>query len=375
MSNLRGLLGNATTDIAGVSSGGIGRLLQGETYYYAPTQCSQCDQYDDYLPTFYGAAGAGSSVTSCPGSVCPCGGIPAYNSYFYCCWRVPGSPTGTGTTVVTFELWGGGGGGAGVCCCGLAVPAGSGSYARKTLTGIASGTAFDLFIAPSTCRCHLACNEFRPYEGGMGCIGPRGCKTYVVQITNLTGVALTNFCAEGGLGGVAKCWGGDGGGRADQGRWCGQICDFRTLLHTAHDQAICDGFGGTAGVVGLNTSCIGCCAMFYGADYGAPGVPGAFMMNCYHYWHHNKAWIPYPGGLVNEQGGWIIYGLYGQCTTCGYCSQCSAAMRLGFGGSTYCGGGSPVPGLGAGPTTSNGGSCCCGSSGYPGAIRITVNWI
>lgn len=367
MARLRTLLGTVDTKRVGVNSGGIGRLRGGETTYFSAH--------------WGGASDASSTVSAGCHNKDTCGGICNYNAYFYCCWRVPGYP-GAGTTAVTFELWGGGGGGAGACCCSMATPAGAGAYARKTLIGIASGTAFDLFIAPPTERCHCCYNEYAPglVGGTMHCIGPRGCKTYVVQTTNLTGVALTNFCAEGGHGGKAGCFAGE---------WEGFVCHFRTGLTTMSGyctnlgvggyvsaaSSFKQGFGGHSDVVGLNTSCVGCCAMFYGADYGAPGLPGAIMYTCIdsESFCANKAWIPYPGGLVNEQGGYLLHqGLH--CTTCGFCMQCQSAAMVGFGGqcSDY---GGYTPGMPAGPTVANAGGCCCGGWGNAGAIRITVTYL
>ena len=323
MANLRELLGSSDTNFTGIHSGGIGRLREGQVTYFKAHMCGSCNESD---------------FTCCQA---PAGDYTSgYNNFSYCCWKVPAYP-GTGTTVVTFEIWGGGGGGAGACCCSYGVPAGAGAYAYKTVVGVASGTVYNLCIGSITCRV--------PESTGL-----TGCKSYI------TGIGLTNFCAEGGVNGCSwcQCWwgyGNDGLG----------YCHFKTAIGAS------EGFGGRNDIVGLNTSCVGCCAVYYGADGGAYGLPGAYGLFCHERRCHNKFYIPYPGGLVNQQGGYITWV---QCenSTCGYMAQCAAAGEVGFGGHSHM---NYVPGFAGVSAVTCASSCCCGTQGWAGAARITVRWV
>ena len=124
-------------------------------------------------------------------------------------------------------------------------------------------------------------------------------------------------------------------------------------------------------IVGLNTSCVGCCSLYYGADGGAYGLPGAYGLNCTNNRHWNRHYIPYPGGLVNQQGGHIIMAQTSD-TTCGYCVQCQAASFVGFAGHVDIG---YVPGLGGPSAVTSSSSCCCGTQGWAGAVRVTVRYL
>ena len=323
MANLRTLLGSSDTNFTGIHSGGIGRLREGQTTYFSAHMCGTCESQEETLC----AAPAGDTTMG-------------YNNYSYCCWKVPSYP-GTGTTTITFELWGGGGGGAGACCCSYGIPGGAGAYAYKTVTGVTSGTVYNFCIAGITCRV--------PEH-----IGRDGCKTYVV------GTGLTNFCAEGGNKGCtfcACCLEGPG------------ICHFKTSIGSTDSPK--DGYGGFMDIVGLNTSCVGCCSIYYGADGGAYGLPGAYGLNCTNNRHWNKHYIPYPGGLVNQKGWHIIVAQTGD-TTCGYCVQCQAASFVGFAGHLDIG---YVPGLGGPSAVTNSTGCCCGTQGWAGAVRVTVRYL
>jgi hypothetical protein len=72
----------------------------------------------------------------------------AENGGSCCLWTVP-----TGTKWFAIEVWGGGGGGAGACSCGAGWPGGSGSYARKIITGLSGGEEFTVCAAGSNCCC------------------------------------------------------------------------------------------------------------------------------------------------------------------------------------------------------------------------------
>jgi hypothetical protein len=319
MANLRELLGSSDTNFTGIHSGGIGRLREGQVTYFMANMCGSCSDYE---------------VTACqaPAGDCTLG----YNNFNYCCWKVPSYP-GVGTTTITFEIWGAGGGGAGACCCAYGIPGGAGAYAYKTVTGVTSGTPYNFVIGSPTCRVPSV-------------VGLDGCKTFV------TGIGLTNFCAEGGVKGCSFCITAfPGNGK----------CNFKTAIGAS------EGFGGNNNIVGLNTACVGCCSIYYGADGGAPGLPGAYALMCHERRCFNKHYIPYPGGLVNQQGGYIIAN---QCenSTCGYFAQCLAAGEVGFGGhSEY----NYVPGFGGPSAVVCAGGCCCGTQGWAGAVRVTVRYV
>lgn len=319
MANLRTLLGTSDTNFTGIHSGGVGRLREGQVTYFMAHMCGSCNSYEG---------------TCCQA---PAGDYTmGYNNFSYCCWKVPSYP-GAGTTVVTFEIWGGGGGGAGGCCCGYGIPGGAGAYAYKTVIGVSSGTVYNFCIGTIGCR--------TPDPNGFD-----GCKTYV------TGIGLTNFCAEGGKRGCFFC--------ACNMTGLG-LCHFKTAIGAS------EGFGGNQDIVGFNTSCVGCCALYYGADGGAVGLYGAYQLNCTQCRGWNKFFIPYPGGLVNQQGGWVAWQ---QCenSTCGYFAQCAAAGEIGFGGpfeQNY------VPGLGGPSAVVCAGGCCCGTQGFAGAVRVTVRYV
>jgi hypothetical protein len=62
-----------------------------------------------------------------------------------CLFTIP-----AGVTWLGVELWGGGGGGAGHCCCKSGWPGGSGSYARKIMTGLTAGAQYTMCAAGTT---------------------------------------------------------------------------------------------------------------------------------------------------------------------------------------------------------------------------------
>lgn len=249
-------------------------------------------------------------ITAQCGATCD-GYTSNYGYYDYPDWKVPAN-----TTEIIFEIWGGGGAGGAGCCCTRAVPGGSGAYAWKKLTGsqVVPGCSYSMEIAQPSARTGNSC-------------GDPGKKTYI------TGFGLSNFCAEGGHGGCSCCF------------MC--CCTWATLC------CVC---------------CNGPCALYYGADGGAYGNPGAGSMWCEsnHCW--NKQMLPYPGGLVNGKGGWLPTT---QCadTGCGYCNYHFGVAQLGWGGSysdkNY------VPGVGAPSAWVCGGGCCYGQMGNPGMIRIS----
>lgn len=244
-----------------------------------------------------------------------CQYVPDSTNYQHCMaqWCAP-----TGTTEITFEIWGSGGGGAGSCCCQQGQPGGSGAYAKKTVYGTLGGCKYGLLLGYTT-------------DCSPTCCGYLGCSTYV------TGYGLTNFCAEGGFGGKSCCftfW----GNYTCAGNTVGNV----RLCYTEAD-----------------------CRCYYGADTGAPGRPGFLWSQCSCYPCNWKQAIPYPGGLVNQGGGHVLIRTQGDA-----CIQewLKCAVTIGYSADTN---GQFVPGIGGPTSTSCAGSCCYGQSGGPGMIKIT----
>ena len=237
-----------------------------------------------------------------------------YSYYDYPDWKVPAN-----TTEIIFEIWGAGGCGGDGCCCTRGVPGSSGAYAYKKLTGtdVVPGCSYALDIGVGGRSRH-----------GPAC-GQPGNKT------SITGYGLSNFSADGGYGGCSCCF------------FC--CCNWGTLCR------VC---------------CNGPCALYYGADGGSHGNPGAGQVWCHDNGCWNKQMVPFPGGLINGKGGWLP-GIQCECWGCGYYLQMYAENQLGWGG----GGGNSshknyVPGLGGPSAWVNGGGCCRGQHGNPGMIRI-----
>lgn len=232
----------------------------------------------------------------------------------FCAWCWP-----AGVTTVTWDIWGGGGAGAGGCCCMQGTPGGSGAWAQKTLSG---GT-------PGTCYC--MCVAY-PTDCGATCCGILGCTTRV------TGDGLNNFCADGGFGGKACCF-------VMYGNYSclGNTCC--RLYLDCHDQ--------------------NSCRCYYGADLGSPGKAGWLWVQCACgpcYW---KQAIPYPGGLINSCGGYMLLRTQGFACNNEWL-RCNRTI-----GWSYDSGYGFLPGSGGTAATSCGGGCCFGQPGAPGFIRIT----
>ena len=275
---------------------------------------------DTLLPTFplkdYKVQYIGPGQYMMQGNDNPTSARDSYHYTYYPNWTIP-----TGATDVLFEIWGGGGGGAASCCCSHGPGGGAGAYAWKQLKGadVVPGCQYQLCVATSTCR--TASKS-----------GRRGCKTYI------TGNGLTNFCAEGGFGGCNYC--------------NLQGC---TWLTPRRNEGSC-----TAG----------CCAIYYGADGGAIGLPGAYYAICYGNRCHNKFFFPYPGGLVSSQGGYVSNRHHcGHCN-CHYCEWCHAKKIVGYGQGNWCHT-NGVPGMGGVTASSCNNGPMCGSGGNGGMIRIS----
>lgn len=263
-------------------------------------------------------------------STFPGDGRDAHHNTYYQDWEIP-----TGASDVIFELWGGGGAGGGNCCCHNGPPGGSGAYAYKRLMGdeVVPGCKYQICVAGMSERTN-------------SCSGRRGCKSFVIG-HNLptTAVEGYDFCAEGGHGG--------------NGSYCRGCCSDGKVIWARYK--CCDANG--------NPECQdGCCAMYYGADYGAHGLPGYYMPRrddnrCCNQWG-----LPYPGGLMNSRGGWINIGQSCRDNSCGACEHSRAASQVGVGGS-YCY--AYVPGMGGSTSYTCTDSVYCGSNGMPGMVRIS----
>lgn len=234
---------------------------------------------------------------------------------FLCCWCPP-----SGTTAMTFEIWGGGGGGAGACCCSYGFPGGSGAYAKKSISGAnLGGICYQMFVAyPSCCSPVMSC-------------GYRGCVTWV------TGCCLSNFCAEGGVPGCTYCF---------------PFNCFNCGIY-------CEGQG--SGRCFAN-----CCACYYGADTGVPGRMGFLYTdsqtaNSCQY----KNLVPHPGGILSSGNMWSGVRFDGYNST-GSGESCYPS-NFGFTGGSI----SKAVGQGGFSSSAFSGNCYCGGPGGPGLIKIT----
>lgn len=240
-----------------------------------------------------------------------------YGQACVCSWCTPSS-----ADQITFEIWGGGGGGAGACCCQNGQPGGSGAYAKKTV--------FKSELTAGQCYCF--CIAY-PTDCAVTCCGILGC------VTRVSGQGLSNFCAEGGVGGKNCCftfWGNYS---------CVGNCCATGRLYLCYDQ---------------NT-----CRCFYGADSGSPGKAGWLWAQCACgpcYW---KYAIPYPGGLINQCGGYMMSRVQGNA-----CNNewMKCGVTFGYHSNTT---DQFVPGMGGLSATSCGGGCCYGFGGNPGMVKIT----
>ena len=225
-----------------------------------------------------------------------------------CCWVVP-----PGTTCITFEIWGAGGGGAGACCCMWGIPGQSGAWAKKTVTGTLGGCIYTMFVGYQACCSPVA-----------SC-GYRGCQSYV------TGFGLTNFCAEGGFGGCSWC-----------NAWTQTGCGFYFPVS-------------------------GCCACYFGADFGVAGCHGGWHTGicdinaCYY-----KDLMPVSAGIVSGDRAFVAVRKEGQNSVP---DQLSYKTAMGF-----TGGGSSKPySTGGASAVAISGNCYCGVGGGAGIIKVSYN--
>jgi len=156
-----------------------------------------------------------------------------------CLWTVP-----AGVNWFAVEMWGGGGGGSGACCCFSGVPGGSGSYARRIISGFAPGAEYTLCAAGST-----GCSQFF-------CLGCAGFPSFVA----VNGGAV-QVCASGGTCGRGFC----------------QFMNGCTQQGCAQQQ--CGAFIGTMGICGTTGSAKGS-PMCAGTSYQfMPSAPFTFGSN------------------------------------------------------------------------------------------------
>tara|TARA_R110000796_G_scaffold19137_4_gene57447 strand:- start:7076 stop:7828 length:753 start_codon:yes stop_codon:yes gene_type:complete len=154
-----------------------------------------------------------------------------------CLFTVP-----TGATWFAVELWGGGGAGAGACCCRSGWPGGSGSYARKIITGLSGGETYTMCAAGST------------YCSQSYCKGCSGNPSFV----NINGGAV-QVCASGGGQGCSQCY-------------FQNQCQCRACT-----QQQCGSFTGTMGLCGVTGAAKGssfCGANSWGYMPSAPYTTG-----------------------------------------------------------------------------------------------------
>lgn len=253
-------------------------------------------------------------ASHCQGTRQDPGCCDIYDRGNICYWCVPAN-----TTTMTISLWGGGGAGASNAGCYQGTPGGAGAYAYKTI----EATPGDCYLVSVGHGGQYTCTS---------CIGCQGGTSYA------TGSGLTNFCAEGGFGGLVQ-----------------QCCYYGKCC-----------ISGPNGEGWFYMGRENCCAMYYGADGGAPGLPGFWMNYCGCGSDTNNCWIkqgvPYPGGILSAEGGHNLIRIQGQA-----CNQEWADCTLiGFGGRRFRG----DPGRGGMSATTCGGGACCGQPGGPGMIRI-----
>ena len=180
-----------------------------------------------------------------------------------CLFTIP-----AGVTWLGVELWGGGGGGAGHCCCKSGWPGGSGSYARKIMTGLTAGEQFTMCAAGTT-----GCSQ----QDCQGCVG---FPSYV----NVNGGAV-QVCASGGGKGYGRCY--------FQNNCTCQFCA----------QYQCGSWTGTFGMCGVNGTAKGspmCGANAQGYMPSAPYTPGGARGTMSYCTHNSGVGV---GGNAQWPGG------------------------------------------------------------------------
>ena len=322
-------------------------------------------------------------------------------------WKVP-----AGTTEINFHAWGGGGSGAPGYCCTQGIDGGSGSWVTKTLkTGFTPGSSRYIICLTANgtagsrnCVSSAASKQSPQYnvDGGGTGLGTAPGTNGDWDVTNndlfdtlcgcrgpdvsIVGPGLTNFCAEGGNGGLSlykmlynlntRCIARTGGPEAGLGvlNCCNQtfrMCDLRGQ-ETDSDA----GFFRRA--------------RYYGGDDGAKGVYACYQLGCCGCWQveqchmaGDRKWQAISGAKWWEGSASVKYGQtfssqYMSCTnnTWGNFGPHGTAERqqslgpIGGGKYNYDNGGGPI-GWGGLTAFTCGGTCCCGGYGGSGLTVIT----
>lgn len=303
-------------------------------------------------------------------------------------WTVP-----SGTSTVRFDIWGAGGNGAAAFCCMMGLDAGSGAWAYKTLTNVSAGDRYVFCLGPTCCRnCqNNGAHCSAAYGGGCNVTDQFGHDaTQADQFllsgsrgatTSVTGPGLTNFCAEGGNGGVtvyrgwtsnnARC-------RASTGdNFQGVVSTCCTLFQ------MCDYTGMTDPD---SASSRFRKADYYGADGGARGVYACFMNGCCGNYLSATAHscgsrmfstIPggkwYARGAFTECGGtygnhWGSENIGSQGSPHGTGPRQGRASVISM--NNFDNGGQGI-GNGGYSAATCAGTCCCGGYGGAGAVMVT----
>jgi len=331
-------------------------------------------------------------------------------------WKPP-----TGTTFIKFEIWGGGGSGAGTCCCMFGQPGGAGAYAYKCIcTGYdLGGCQYEFCVGGGSCVSpdsygYRGCKTFINGHGLDNFCAEGGAPGYTSCHCSFPQSCMCCYepsCAEGyRFNGscqyttAAWCWYCYWGcSDIAPGPWGQGVRDcfdlFKKLKNNncgSGNIYACDGvitgyydligIGNTFGSCGkrvsyghavnpcyggLCQSCVPMCAPYFGADGGAIGLPGWVGTPC------NMdmgdfcmilQYSPYPGGLINTNGGWIPYRLTSMNQS-GPTGQPNRTNNFfGYNGSNRDHG---IPGMGGLTSASTGGNCYCGGYGHPGQVIIT----
>ena len=292
--------------------------------------------------------------------------------YFKYKWEVP-----VGTSRATFHLWGGGGMGAGSNLCSQGLGGGSGAYAYKAVD-VTPGDVYTLCFngVERHCCTRTFCADGTTVltDQGLGFVsrGTRGMKTYV------TGTGLDNLCAEGGNPGAAVCCG-----------WASST--YGQGYHTANTCFACvtvrmDCMLGRSTTDSDND--VFAPAKYYGADGGSKGIYACHQTSCCGTSSGidasrcgDKEFVPYPGGLFklpvmghiekpSVNGGLVAIKW---CNTIGGVHNYFQCMMVGSGIIATGAPNQQAVGQGGFTPATCGGTCCCGSRGGPGMIRISYS--
>ena len=212
-----------------------------------------------------------------------------------CNWTVP-----AGVCRVTFEIWGGGGGGGtkgtSCNCCDRGGSGSGGGYSKKTVNTV-PGTTYSIVAGKAGT------------DGSYGSVVQRCCNGITGGTSYITGSGLTNFCAEGGLGGLS-----------DFNTVCYSICGCNFNSRTPGN-----GFGGDTvaqgsyGIVGIGGGQNAYDIMIQAGGAGGPGGGAG---------GHNMSGGYCSGGGCAVATEWHMHGRVpgggGAGSGCWYCCECNA---------------------------------------------------